>query len=184
MKLVVKVMLLAIIFVSAAEAQTKVVSFKKLKEFLPSVELPGFEKKKAEGSSQSAMGYATSEASVRYVSKDTAGSENAPQVEISVRISDMSAIPGATLAFAYLQDFEKETEDGYEKGVTINKTYKGREQVRNAEDSKSCTVDFAVGTRYMINISMDGSDDTRLVYSLIDSMKLADLEKLLPEETK
>lgn len=184
MKMVIRLMFFVLIVVPAAEAQNKVVSFKKLKEFLPNTELNGFERKKAEGSTQSAMGYSTSEASVRYITRDTTGNENFQSTEIEIRISDMSSIPGATLAFAYMQDFEKETEDGYEKGVTINKTYKGKEQVRNSENSKSAQLDFAVGTRYMVSLQMHGSDNIKLIYKLVDSMKLADLEKLVPEETK
>ena len=184
MKTVVKLMLFVLIVVTAAEAQNKVVSFKKLKEFLPTIELKGFEKKKPEGSSQSAMGYSTSEASVRYITVDTTGNENFQSIDLSIRINDMSAIPGATLAYAYMQDFEKESEDGYEKGVTVAKTYKGKEQVRNGEGSKSASLDFAVGTRYVVNFNMHGSDNIKIIYKLVDSMKLSDLEKLLPEETK
>lgn len=180
----IKLALFVLLIVTAAEAQNKVVSFKKLKEFLPSIELSGFDRKKPEGSTQSAMGYSTSEASVRYVKKDTTNSENFESTELEIRITDMSAIPGATLAYAYMQDFEKETEDGYEKGVTINKTYKGKEQVRNGEGNKSAQLDFAVGMRYTVNMHLRGSDNMKLLYKLVDSMKLADLEKLVPEETK
>jgi len=184
MKMFIRLMFFVLIVVTAAEAQNKVVSYKKLKEFLPAIELNGFERKKAEGSTQNAMGLATSEAIVRYITRDTTGNENFKSTEIEVKISDMSSIPQMTLAFAYLQDFEKETDDGYEKGVTINKTYKGKEQVTATENNKGAQLDFVVGTRYLVSVQLHGSDNVKLIYTLVESMKLAELEKLLPEETK
>lgn len=181
MKAVLKTMIFVLLVITAAEAQQKVVSFRKIKEFLPNIELQGFERRKPEGNTQTVMGMSTSEATVRYTSKDTTGNENIQSVEINIKIADMSAIPGAALAFSYMQDYEKETENGYEKSTTVNKVYKGREKV-NSGDSKSCEVEFAVGQRFFVTISMHGSDNIKMIYKLIDSIKLADLEKLTPED--
>jgi hypothetical protein len=193
MKVILKSLILVIMIVTISEAQPKVVSFKKIREFLPTIELKGFERSKPEGRTQTAMGFSTSEATVRYLStnavendstaKDTSNINNSSQkrIEIVVKISDMIAIPGATLGLSYMQDFVNETDDAYEKTVLIHKTFKGKETGTNG-NIKSCNLEFVVRNRFLINVEVHGSDNRQLIYALVDTMRLQELEKLQPEE--
>lgn len=166
-------------------AQTKAVHFKKLQEFLPTMEIPGLERKKPTGQTQSSMGMTTSEAKVRYVTRAREGEEAeqeaaAPEISIEVIISDMSGVPFGTMAaMAYQQEFENESEDGYEKTVTVGKTYKGKESARTG-DYKNCALEFAVGARFIVKIEANNTDDVKLLHSLAGSMELAKLESTKP----
>lgn len=160
-------------------AQTKAVHFKKLQEFLPSIELTGMERKKPTGQTQTAMGMTTSEAKIRYVTlqkeEETEG-PGEPVVTIEISISDLAGIPyGQMATMAYQQEFENETEDGYEKSITVGKTYKGKESVRTG-DYKHCALEFAVG-RFLVKMEADNTDNIALLRRLAESMNLAGLEK-------
>lgn len=160
----------------AQDQQPKIVHFKKLQEFLPSQQIEGFKRTKPIGSTQKTMGLSASEASVRYEKIDDEAGQN-----IEVKIVDMSLIPFAAWAMAYQQmEYENETEEGYEKSVTVAKEYKGLEQVSNGE-SKSCSLNFAVGNRYHVEIDAYGFDDIKILYTLVESMKLDTLAKLTAE---
>lgn len=167
------------------QGQMKAVHFKKLQEFLPSAEIPGFERKKPTGQTQTSMGMTTSEAKVRYVTQskeeEEAQEETAePQKAIEITISDMGGIPyGSMVAMAYQQEFDNETEDGYEKSVVVQGSYKGKESVR-MEDYKSCELEFAVGNRFVVKMQASNTDDVNLLHSLTASMNLAKLEKTTP----
>lgn len=178
MKTTVTVLLLTVLMAPLTMTQTKVVSFKKLQEFLPAAALKGFDRKKPTGQTQSAMGMTTSEAKVRYVQPpDTSGKEEyVPLQSVEITISDMAGIPyGQMAAMQYNQDFENETEDGYEKSVVI-KGYRGKEAARTG-DSKSCNLEFVVGNRFIVKLEGDNFSDTATLHTLIDSMDLAKLEK-------
>jgi len=167
------------------QGQTKAVHFKKLQEFLPSDEIPGFERKKPTGQTQTSMGMTTSEAKVRYVTKGPEGENDqeetaGPQKTIEVTISDMAGIPfGSMAAMAYQQDFENETEDGHEKSVVVNGSYKGKETAHTGE-YRSCELEFAVGGRFVVKMQANNTDDVKLLHSLTKSMNLAKLEKTTP----
>ncbi len=174
------VILACLILSPAVQSQTKVVHFKKLQEFLPTGEVKGFERKKPTGQTQSAMGMTTSEAKVRYVTKPASeNEENYVEQSIEITLSDMAGIPYAGMAMMqYQQDFENETEDGYEKSATI-KGYKGKESARTG-DSKSCEIEFMLGSRYLYKLSADGFSDAQVLVKLVESVDLAKLEKLTP----
>jgi|GEM_PF-911077 hypothetical protein len=185
MKVILKSLILVIFLVAVSEAQPKVVSFKKIRDFLPSVELKGFDRNKPEGRTQTAMGFSTSEATVRYIAKnyvekDSSESEQR-RVEIIVKISDVSAIPGSTLGLSYVQDYVNETDDGYEKTVLVHKSFKGKETGTSGA-IKTCNLEFVVRNRFIVSLEVHGSDNRQLIYTLVDSIRLSDLEKLQPEE--
>jgi hypothetical protein len=180
MKSTIVVVLACLILAPAVQSQTKVVHFKKLQEFLPSANVKGFERKKPTGQTQSAMGMTTSEAKVRYVTKPASeNEENYIEQSIEITLSDMSGFPYAGMAMMqYQQDFENETEDGYEKSTTV-KGYKGKESARTGE-SKSCEIEFMVGSRYIFKLEGDGFSDAQILVKLVESVDLAKLEKLTP----
>lgn len=193
MKTLGSMLTLLVMVTLALPAQQKVVHFKKLQEFLPTISLPGWERGKPRGSTQSAMGMSTSEASISYTGKrkekqeveDEAGKKKMEEVEVSteitVKISDISLVPFAAIAFAFQQEFENETEDGYEKSVTIKKTFKGVEKVQKGDD-KSCELNFPVANRFMVEIRGSNIDDVQLLHKLAESMDLAKLEKTTAEK--
>lgn len=159
---------------SVSVAQPKVVRFKKLQEFLPTKEIPAFKRNKPTGSTQTAMGMTTSEASVRYVK---AGNDTIQEQTIEVKISDMALMPFAAWAMMYQQqDYENETEEGYEKTVWVKKNYKGVEKSQ-AGDSRMCSLNFAVGNRFNISIEGHGFADAKVLADLAESMDLGTLSK-------
>lgn len=193
MKTFFSILTLLVMVALIAPAQQKVVHFKKLQEFLPTISLPGWERGKPRGSTQSAMGISTSEASIAYTGtrkekqevEDEDGKKKMEEVEvgteISVKISDISLIPFAAMAFAFQQEFENEMEDGYEKSVTIKKTFKGVEKVQKG-DGKSCELNFPIANRFMVEIRGSNIDDVQLLHKLAESMDLAKLEKTTAEK--
>jgi len=172
---VVVVLALSCVFVSAQQAQQKAVSFKKLQEFLPKIELSDFTKGKPTGETSSMMGMSTSEATVRYEGKR--GGDEAPSIE--VKISDLAGVPFAQLGMTMIggQEFENETESGYEKSVKIQ-GFPGTERVETTEDSKQAHIQLLVGNRFMVELDANGTSDAALLRKLIDSMNLGELAKL------
>jgi len=183
MKSIVILILACLILAPSVQSQSKAVHFKKLQEFLPTIDLKGFERKKPTGQTQTTMGMTTSEAKVRYVTiqkEEPQGEEGTQQQTIEITLSDMAGIPyGQMAAMQYQQDFENETEDGYEKSVTIKGSYKGKESVRSG-DYKTCNLEFMVGNRFMMKLDGDGFADASVLAKLAGSVDLAKLEKLTP----
>ena len=176
------VVLSAVCFsISAAQQDSatsvKVVHFKKLQEFLPSLDVKGFKRGKPIGATESSSGMSMSEASVRYAT-EPGENDTVQQQTIEIKIVDMSQVPGWAQAYQ-LANFERETEDGYEKSVSV-KGYKGIEKAQTG-DSKSCSLNFAVGTRFNVSLEGSGFQDIKMLNSLVDSMDLAELEKTTGE---
>lgn len=183
MKTTIVCLLALMLSVSIASGQTKAVHFKKLQEFLPTTELKGFERKKPTGQTQTTMGMTTSEAKVRYVTKEAEqevqDETETIQQSIEISISDMSGIPyGQMAAMAYQQDFENETENGYEKSVVVKKSFRGKESVESG-DYKRCALEFAAG-RFIIKMEASNTDSIAVLHKLAEGMNLAGLEKTTP----
>jgi hypothetical protein len=166
---------LSCVFLSAAQTQQKAVSFKKLQEFLPKIDLSDFTRGKPGGETSSMMGMSTSEATVRYEGKK--GGDEAPSIE--VKISDMAGVPFAQLGMSMItgQEFETETEHGYEKSVKIQ-GFPGTERVETNEESKESHLQILVGNRFMVEFDGMGTSDATLLHKLVDSMNLGDLAKV------
>jgi len=172
---VVMILALSCILVSAQQAQQKVVSFKKLQEFLPKIDLANFTREKPAGETSSMMGMSTSEATVRYEGKS--GGDEAPSIE--VKISDLAGVPFAQLGMSMIggTEFENETESGYEKSVKIQ-GFPGTERVETTEDSKQAHIQLLVGNRFMVELDASGTSDVTLLRKLVDSMNLGELAKV------
>jgi hypothetical protein len=158
-------------FLLGAQTGQKVVSFKKLQEFLPKVDLEGFKRLKPGGQTSTAMGMSTSEATLTYQKSD--------EVSIEVKISDISGVPFAQMGASMIgmTEFENETETGYEKSVKIQ-GFAGTEKADSTEDSQSCEVLLYVGNRFMVELRGTGTNNAALLHKLVDDMKLGDLSKL------
>ena len=183
MKRIILLLTLGTIAYTATFAQAKAVHFKKLQEFLPTMNIEGFERKKPTGQTQTQMGMTTSEAKVRYAEKgkeEAEMAEDAPPLRsIEITISDMAGIPYAGMvAMAYQQDFENESENGYEKSVTV-KGHRGKESAQTGE-YKDCHLEFMVANRYVIKLDAQATDDVKMLHKLAASIDLAKLEKLIP----
>lgn len=179
MKTIIYAIAIGILAGTTLTAQPKVVHFKKLQECLPSKDIAGLKRAKPTGTTQTAMGMSTSEAGVRFETppSDEAQTENAPAPKsIEVKIADMVMMPYALMAFGNQQDYENETEEGYEKSVTLKSKYKGMEQGRTGE-SKSCKVSFGVANRYIVTIETYGFPDNKILGTVVDALDLDKLEK-------
>ncbi len=161
-------------FLATAQAQQKTVSFKKLQEFLPKIDLAGYTKGKPSGETSSAMGMSTSEAHVSY---EKGGGDNT--ITIEVKINDMAGIPFAQMGASVIgmTEYERETENGYEKSVKVQ-GFRGTEKVDNSEDNKSMEVMLFVGNRFTVELRGSGTSDIALLHKLLDDMKLTDLSNL------
>ncbi|MCK6615914.1 MAG: hypothetical protein L6Q47_16895 [Ignavibacteriaceae bacterium] len=172
-------LLFILFFVSVfAQAQNPVINFKKLQTFLPEMVITDFTRSKPEGMTQTAMGISTSEASVVYNSDkpDSAGNT----ISVEVTISDNIFNPYVVMQFTMLgENYESESEDGYEKFTKIAGKYPGKISVTST-DFKSCQLDFAVGSRILVSLRCNGSDDIALLNKLVNSMKLDELAVLQP----
>jgi hypothetical protein len=155
---------------AASQATQKVVSFKRLQEFLPKADLAGFNKGKPAGETSSAMGMSTSEARVRY---------EKGHASIEVKITDMAGIPFAQMGASVMgmTEFENETENGYEKSVKVQ-GFAGSEKVDKTKGRESCQVMLFVGNRFQVELDGSGISDVTLLHNLLDGMNLADLSKV------
>ncbi len=164
--------------------QVKPIHFKKLQECLPTADLPGMQRQKPTGSSQTAMGMSSSEAAVSYRTPDTLqqeGDEPMQSFTYTVKIADFVGMPYALAAFAMMQDYENETESGYEKSVNVLGKYRGIEKGHSEEGYASCEVSFAVLNRFMVTISVSGKSDAALLETLA---KATDITKLVSLATQ
>ena len=160
-------------FLLTAQTTQKTVSFKKLQEFLPTIDLSGFNRLKPGGETSSAMGMSTSEAHVTY---EKGGDDS---ITIEVKINDIAGVPFAQMGASMIgmTEFENETENGYEKSIKVQ-GFAGTEKVDNTEDSKSTEIMLFVGNRFTVELRGNGTSDAALLHKLLDDMKLADLSKL------
>jgi len=160
---------------STGEAQQtqKVVNFKKLQEFLPKIDLPGFTKGRPGGSTSAAMGMSTSEATLTYIK----GSGDSPPT-IEIKIADTAGVPFAQMGLQMMgtMEYENQTENGYEKSIKIQ-GFAGTEKVNNSEDEKSAEIMLVVGGRFTVELRAQFTSEVDLLRKLLDSMNLGELAK-------
>jgi hypothetical protein len=163
-------------------AQVKVLGFKKLQQFLPA-EVKGFDRQKPTGSTQTVMNLTMSEAEVRFISKPhESESDTTPTVEITVAIHDALLMPYMVIPLTMMQqNYEAETETGYEKTYKVKDTYMGK-LAGMTSDSKDCKLDFGVNNRFLINIEAQGTDDASLVIGIAEKLDIDGLMKAEPEK--
>ncbi len=151
------------------------VSFRELKKLLPE-SLPGLKRKDAGGEKTSAMGIKVSEAHATY------RGDNGKRIEI--KITDFGSLKGtmamATMAWA-MADFERETDDGYEK-TTMYKGHKALEKYDS--NDKEGEIQVIVGKRFMVevegwNVDMDEVKGAleKIDLNKLDAMKNEGVEK-------
>jgi hypothetical protein len=199
MKYFVIVITIAVCFLQlAAQSQTqtaplKIVSFKKLQEFLPAKAPAGFTRQKPKGQTMTSSGISSSNASVEFTAPKKIkelqtmddGKQDSVEVDVTwnatIDIADYAGLGegmAASLQMIAGMEFENETENGYEKSTSF-KSYKGIEKVSSHENSNSCSIQLVVGNRFLVNATGDGFSDITILQALLNSI---DLKKL--EETK
>jgi hypothetical protein len=166
-----------------AFAQVKVVEYVKMLPFLPKMDIPGFDRHKPTGSTETMMATANSSASVDYQSQPkTTDSARTLIVILRVQIQDVTGIPYAELQFErFKSNFERKDEYGYEKSYLIKNTYPGYMKVVTGENS-SCKIECAVANRFLVALNSDYSSDIEVLKKIIESMDLDGLSKLEPEK--
>lgn len=155
-------------------AAQQVVNFRTLQQFLPAAELAGYVRKKPTGQTSSAMGMSSSEAQVVYqrAREDPDGTPT-----VTVTITDFAGNPGAAFAsMAFAFEVNEETDEGYKKTIRVQ-DYKGLEEARTRPDDKSCEITVLVANRFMIKLEGYRMAEAALLHRLLDSMKLAQLER-------
>ncbi|MDP3830748.1 MAG: hypothetical protein Q8Q47_05735 [Ignavibacteriaceae bacterium] len=175
--------ILLLVFMSAfcLLAQQKAVHFKKLQEFLPAKEIQGWQRSKPTGSTNTIAGMATSVATVQYEDKSVSENQLTPLKSMEISITDVSFTPFVLMAFNMLQGYESETENGYEKGLTIKERLKGKVEVRTESENKSVDLQLAIGECFLLTIHLDGSDDFTFIEKILDEMNLSALSELKSE---
>ncbi|MBI2419509.1 MAG: hypothetical protein HYV28_16730 [Ignavibacteriales bacterium] len=171
---------LAFCFILPLSAQIKVISFKKLQPFLPAKEIEGFKRNKPTGETQTVMGFSTSQASVNYEKLQKETDTAFVQVSYKFTIQDVILYPIMLAQFnMYQQNYERETETGYEKAYALKDKFPGKISV-NSSDYKSCKIEAGIGNRFYITGECDGSDDVKLLESLLLTI---DFDKLILVES-
>jgi len=177
------VLVAAVLFASQGlVSQQKPIHFKKLQEFLPKGEISGFVRGKPTGETASFMGFASSNAGVRY--ETPAPNEETPDMgepfeptSLEIKITDMVSIPAFAWLTAFQQaDYEQESEEGYQKSTKIQ-GYPALEKAETGE-YKSCELTISVGNRFFVELSLSNRDDMVLIKGIAEKMDLKGLEKL------
>ncbi|MDP1675876.1 MAG: hypothetical protein Q8L88_03340 [Bacteroidota bacterium] len=171
-------------------APLKIVSFKKLQEFLPTKAPTGFTRQKPKGQTMTSSGVSTSNASVEFTAPKKIkelqtmddGKQDSVEVDVTwhatIDIADYAGLGegmAASLQMIAGMEFENETENGYEKSITFN-NYKGIEKISSQENSHSCSMQLVVGNRFLVNATGDGFSDVTILQALLNSIELKKLE--------
>lgn len=180
------------LFVSAQETATpKVIHFKELQKFLPAKAPEGFTREKPKGQTVTASGVSSSSASVEFTAQKTErqlqtmddGSQDSVDTEVTwnarVEITDFAGMGDAVVASMQMMagmEYDNETEFGYERSVSVG-GYKGMEKSNAQEYSRSCELQLAVGTRFIVNSVGSGFADAAILRGLLESMDLKKLEQ-------
>ncbi len=143
------------------------VDFRELKALLPE-SIPGMKRTNATGERNAAFGINVSEAEGNYETED--GSSN-----MSIKITDLGSISGLTAMAAFgwaMADFDRETDNGYEK-TTKYSGHKAFEEYDNSNESGKLQV--LVAERFIVeangyNVKMDA------IKGALDKVDLGKLE--------
>ncbi len=178
----------------AQEQQTvKVVHFKKLQEFLPKKSPDGFTAEKPKGATTTAMGISTSLAEINFSAPkkekqkqtDDNGKEILVDAEvlwtIHCQIADLAGtMHPEQINALYQMEISGESDEGSVKSIKIKNKYKGYEKVTSTEENKYCSLEIIIADRFNVSIEGRGFDDVKILYSVLDSIDLAKLEKVKP----
>ena len=166
-------LLLAVLAGSAlAVTQPKVVDSSKLRQLLPTNVPQGFKRKPPTDSVYTNPLGRFSSAEVTY---ETPG--EVPRM-VTVSIQDMAEnVYARALSLDLARDVgRRETPEGYTKSVVVKGKYRGKET--GSQMTSGNEVKFMVADRFLVTVTATRVPDIGVLYSLIDAMDLAALEKL------
>lgn len=138
------------------------VNFRVLRDQLPA-SLPGLERTSAEGATQSAMGYAVSEAEARYAPAEPPA--DGPTPEVTIKLADYGALPSlALMGMAWtLTEVDRETSSGYEKTVVLA----GHRGFRRYDtERRSGEFSLSVADRFLVQVNGRNVDDAQIEAAL------------------
>ncbi|MGB5872358.1 MAG: hypothetical protein WBG01_11100 [Bacteroidota bacterium] len=141
------------------------VSFRVLKEMLPE-SLPGMERTAASGEKNAAFGVKVSEAHGKYSSEDGG--------TIEIKITDMGSVSGLVgmARYAWAQsEFERESEDGYEKTTTFE-GYKAIEKYTIS--TRKGELQILIGKRFVVDVDGRGVE----MNQVLEAASTIDLDEL------
>lgn len=149
-----------------------VVDSSKLRQLLPSKDLPGFKRHPPMGSIDTIPFGRLSSAEVKY---ETPG--EVPRI-IQLRIADFAEhmYAAGLLLGLTREEGRQETQEGYSKSVVVKGKYRGKETGNRGMSGGQ--VEFVVANRFVVTVQSTRVPDVGVLYSLIDAIDLAALEKL------
>lgn len=150
---------------AVADANTKPVEpvdFRALEQILP--DLAGWEREKPHGQRMTSP--------VSYAEAGTTLHKGDASVDVTITDSANNQILLAPIAMALSGSFSSETDDGYEKSVTIEGA-PGSENWNKSD--KSGEIKLFVAKRFIVDVEAHGIDDPKLLRGVLDR---TDLKKL------
>ena len=130
-------------------------------------EISGWERKSPTGERMTAP-FAFSQSSTTYTNGDS-------NVELKIMDSGFNQMLFAPFAMFMAAGYEKETQDGFEKSVTIG-GYPGFEKWDKGTKNGELTV--VVNKRFLVQVEARNVDDPKAMYDLLDATNLKKLAEL------
>lgn len=147
------------------EAPVDPVDYKALEAFLP--DLPGWEKGEIEGEKVSAP-LAISKTNVSYTKDDAS-------IRVEITDSAHSQMFMAPFIVFLSTDYARESSSGYEKSIRIG-NHQGWETYHR--DGKEASVNLLVAKRYLVSLTGNGIEDTKVLRDAIGRIDLSRLAAL------
>ncbi|MEQ1908234.1 MAG: hypothetical protein ABMA15_05395 [Vicinamibacterales bacterium] len=141
------------------------VSFRELQTVMP--EISGWERKSPTGERMTAP-FAFSQSSTTYTNGDS-------NVELKIMDSGFNQMLFAPFAMFMAAGYEKETQDGFEKSVTIG-GYPGFEKWDKGTKNGELTV--VVNKRFLVQVEGHDVADEKVLHNILDKTDLAKLASL------
>ena len=141
------------------------VSFRELQTVMP--EISGWEREKPTGERMTAP-FSFSQSSVTYRKGDAS-------IEMKIMDSGFNQLLFAPFTMFMMAGYEKETQDGYEKSVTINGN-PGWEKWDTG--SKNGELSIVVNKRFLVQVEGHGVEDTKALKAVLDQTDLTKLAAL------
>lgn len=141
------------------------VSFRDLQTVMP--EISGWERNKPTGERMTSP-FSFSQSTVTYTKGDA-------NIELKIMDSGFNQLLFAPFTMFMMAGYEKETQDGYEKSVTINGN-PGWEKWDSG--SKNGELSVVVNKRFLVQVEGHGVEDTKALKAVLDQTDLGKLASL------
>lgn len=154
-----------------AKGDTLAVHFEKLQAYLPS-SISGYTPEKPYGQSVNMGGFSFSEASRKFVKKNSDGSEDYIEVKLVDYNQAYEIYSGLTIWIS--SGMSVENSDGYERGFKPGPEYVyGWEKY--SKGNKNAEIFMAIGFRFLLSIESNNQNDTETLKSIANGINLKEL---------